>query len=112
MHFATHILNGITFVTPDAARLDASTAPALREMLVGCLDAGAQSVVLDLTGVTFLDSSALGALIAAAKRAGRNGPFAVCGVQPAVARLFALTHMDRVFTVHPSKAEALARSTA
>lgn len=112
MHFATQIENAVTFVTPDATRLDASTAPALREMLIGCLDAGAHRLVLDLTGVTFLDSSALGSLIAAAKRAGRGGAFSVCGVQPAVARLFALTHMDRVFTVHPSKPEALARLTA
>lgn len=112
MQFSTQTHRATTLVTPDATRLDASTAPALRDMLLGCLDAGAQDLVLDLTGVTFLDSSALGALIAAAKRAGRNGPFSVCGVQPAVARLFALTHMDRVFKVHPSKAEALARSTA
>lgn len=111
MLFHTRTERGITIVTPAATvtRLDAHTAPALRDALLGCIDAGAQSLILDLSAVTFLDSSALGALIAAAKRAGTVGHFGVAGLLPAVARLFALTHMDRVFTLHPSTAEAIAR---
>lgn len=112
MLYDTRTEHGITIVTPSVSRLDASTAPALRQALIGSIDAGSTQLVLDLSGVAFLDSSALGALIATAKRIRADGHFGVSGVQPAVARLFALTHMDRVFTLYPSKTEAIARLTA
>lgn len=112
MRFDFHTDNGVTIVVPVGTRLDANTAPSLREALIGRIEAGAHSLLLDLSDIGFLDSSALGALIATAKRAGRVGHFGVAGVQPAVARLFALTHMDRVFTIHPSTAEAIARLSA
>ncbi len=112
MNYETRTDQGITLLVPDVTRLDASTANALREALIGQLGTGAEKLVLDLSGVSFLDSSALGALIAAAKRVGPSGHFGVAGTQPAVARLFALTHMDRVFTLYPSTAEAIARLSA
>ncbi len=112
MHYETRSEQGVTIVTPAVSRLDASTAPALRDALASRIEAGAHCLILDLSGVAFLDSSALGALIATAKRVGPLGHFGVAGTLPAVARLFALTHMDRVFALHPSTAEAIARLTA
>lgn len=98
---------GVLVLTPDAARLDASTATTFRETLLSHIDNGARSLVLDLSGVGFVDSSALGALISAVKRMGPLGTLAIAGVQPAVARLFAITRMDRVFALHPGTAEAI-----
>lgn len=112
MQIDFQITDGVTLATPDATRLDASTSADLRSALTGRIEAGAHTLILDLSGVSFLDSSALGALIATAKRIGPLGHFGVAGTQPAVARLFALTHMNRVFTLHPSTAEAIARLTA
>ncbi len=112
MLFDARTQSGVTIVTPAATRLDAATAPALRDTLLGRIEQGAHLLLLDLSGVAFLDSSALGALIATAKRMGPLGRFGVSGVQPAVARLFALTHMDRVFSIHPSTEAALSRLTA
>lgn len=111
MTYATHTDQGIVIVTPGLPRLDASAAADLRAALLAPLDTGASALVLDLTQVGFLDSSALGAMIAGAKRC-RPGRFAVAGVQPAVAKLFALTHMDRVFALHPSPGDAIAHFIA
>lgn len=100
---------GVLILTPEAQRLDASNAAVFREQLIGFIDAGAGgAMVLDLSGVKFVDSSALGSLIAAVKRLGPLGKLAIAGVQPAVARLFAVTRMDRVFALHPDTAGAVA----
>jgi anti-sigma B factor antagonist len=83
-------------------RLDAARAPALREELLRLIDAGHSQIVLDLSATDFLDSSGLGALVSAVKRMGSKGTFAIAGANGAVARLFTLTRMDRVFALHPS----------
>ena len=88
-------------------RLDASTAPALREALIERIAKGHQSIIIDLGDVGFMDSSALGALIAAVKKLGPVGTIAVAAMRRPVARLFSVTKMDRVFSVHPTVADAV-----
>lgn len=109
MTFSTRNEKDVVIVETTFPRLDASLAPALRAALLDPVEAGATALLLDLSQVSFLDSSALGALIAAAKRLAPTRGFAVAGVQPAVARLFDLTHMERVFSIHPDTDAALAR---
>lgn len=89
-------------------RLDAGAAPALREALLRHIEAGQDRIVVDLSACEFMDSSGLGALVTAAKRVGPRGTIAVAGAGGAVARLFALTRMDRVFALHPTADAALA----
>lgn len=88
-------------------RLDASTAPALREALIERIAKGHQSIIIDLSDVGFMDSSALGALIAAVKKLGPVGTIAVAAMRTPVARLFSVTKMDRVFSVHATVADAV-----
>ena len=90
-------------------RLDAARAPALREELLRQIDAGHSQIVLDLSKTEFLDSSGLGALVSAMKRLGSRGTLAIAGAHGAVARLFSLTRMDRVFALHPSTEAAIAQ---
>lgn len=71
----------IEVIDPEAAdrqvrvrgELDMSTAPDLSAALVRAGEAGAGTITLDLSGVTFLDSSAIGALIAAGQDLGAAG---------------------------------------
>jgi anti-sigma B factor antagonist len=53
--------------------IDSSSAPVFRKHIETVLDAGATEVVLDLTGVTFLDSAGLCVLAAAHRRAAAQG---------------------------------------
>ncbi len=99
--------SGICVLRPKQPRLDAGTAPALREELIQRINQGERSIVLDLGEVTFMDSSALGALIAAAKLLGPTGTLAVAALAPPVAKLFNLTRMDRVFAVNASVPDAI-----
>jgi anti-sigma B factor antagonist len=107
MKFTEDNSGGVTIVRPTHARLDASTAPALREVLIERISKGERTIILDLRDVTFMDSSALGALIAAAKRLGPTGTIAVAGLAAPVAKLFAVTRMDRVFSVNASVQDAI-----
>ena len=58
--------------------------------------------MLDLSAVTFVDSSGLGAIVAAMKQVGAPQRLELAGLTRNVAKVFALTRMDRVFTIHDS----------
>ena len=56
-----------------AGEIDSTSAPVLRERLDGILDSGAPEFVVDLVGVTFLDSAGLCVLAATHRRATAQG---------------------------------------
>ena len=78
-----------------SGELDMATAPAAREALHSAQHTKAAQVVVDLRGLTFLDSTGLGVLIAA-DLAGRDGHVKASFVRgnPTVHRVFELTKMD------------------
>ena len=90
-----------------SGEVDVYAAPGLREGLGELLSTG-QSVVVDLTGVGFLDSTGLGALVAARTTAAEHGarlPL-VCTHQR-ILKLFTITGLDGVFSIHDSIDSAL-----
>ena len=81
-----------------SGELDISTAGALQHALEGLLDAGTERVEVDLSGVVFMDSSALSALVGAHERAGRHDQrLALVRPSPACAKVLGITGLDRVF---------------
>jgi anti-anti-sigma factor len=92
---------------------DLAAAPSLRERLTEAITAGARGVVLDMTEVTFVDSSVLRELLRAEAEMRSDGvPLVVAALRPAVARLLELTHTAGLLTVAPTVAEALQRAAA
>jgi anti-sigma B factor antagonist len=80
--------------------IDLFTAPELDE-IIGTLagDDAVRRVVVDLAGVTFLDSTGLHALVTRARSAEQDGfDFAVSRPSAKVRRLFVLTGMDQVLS--------------
>jgi anti-sigma B factor antagonist len=89
--------------------IDVYTAPGLRERLVELVQAGTSRVIVDLTAVSFVDSTGLGVLVSGLKRcreAGGDLPLVV--VQPQILKVFEITGLTAVFTIRPTVAEALA----
>ncbi len=87
--------------------LDAFTVGQFREVLTEL--GGSQRLLIDLSGVPFLDSAGLGALIGGVRRAREaGGDVAVYGARPAVARLLHTTGFDRVASVSDSEITAAA----
>ena len=90
--------------------LDIAAAPALRDLLAGL--AGARAVVLDMTEVTFVDSSALRELLRADAGLRADGvPLVLAGLHKPVDRLLELTRTTGVLATEPSVAAAVRRLT-
>ena len=92
--------------------IDVATGPELRRRLIQLVDEGVRHVVLDLSTVPFLDSSALGVFVTGLKRlriAGGTMRLAAC--QPPVRAVLKITSLDRVFFLYPSVEAALADET-
>lgn len=97
-------------VTVAESRIDAAIAIQFKDALRAAAGEDAPRVVLDLTAVSFLDSSGLGALVATMKLLGADRRLELAGLHENVARVFKLTRMDTVFTIHANVAEAFGPS--
>ncbi|MFC9328673.1 STAS domain-containing protein [Kitasatospora sp. NPDC057015] len=93
-----------------AGDLDFHSASRARSVLLGQdLDPG-QLLVVDLTALTFCDSTGITLLVAARNHAlSRRADIALAGVPAGVARIFDVTGLTRVFATHPTVGDAVAR---
>ena len=88
-------------------RIDAATAIQFKERMRDVTKDGPARVVLDLARVQFLDSSGLGAIVAVKKLLGPDRVLELSSLTPTVEKVFRLTRMDSVFTIHDSVPGAL-----
>ncbi len=102
------VVDGVTVVTVEG-EMDVYTSPTLRDRLSALLDDGTSTVVVDLSAVTFLDSTGIGTLVGALKRAEeQGGGLPVVCPQDRLLKLFRITGLDGVFTIRDTVAEAVA----
>lgn len=88
-------------------RIDAAVAIEFKDAMRASTDGGSDTVVLDLSEVQFIDSSGLGAIVAAMKHMGQSRTLALAGLTPTVEKVFRLTRMDSVFSVFSTLDSAL-----
>jgi anti-sigma B factor antagonist len=97
---------GLVSVTGE---LDLTTAPRVRTALMEAIGAGGKDLVVNLVGVTFLDSTALGVLVAGLKRAREaGGDLRLVATSSHILRMLAITRLDCVFSVYADVASARA----
>ena len=89
--------------------LDLGSTPTLVEQLDRAIADGAPAVLVDLCDVSFMDSTGLNGLVAARRRLQRTGTRLALACPPdgEIAKVFALTTLDRVFEVYEDRASAL-----
>ena len=88
--------------------LDVYTAPVLEESLGELIDGGNRELVVDLTEVTFMDSTGLGLLIKALKWVREHdGSLRIVANTEKVLKVFRVTGLDGVLSLHASRAEAI-----
>ncbi|MDP9294788.1 MAG: STAS domain-containing protein [Actinomycetota bacterium] len=92
-----------------SGELDIATAPGLRERLDAAIDSGVKRLVLDLSGVSFLDSVALAVIVNANRRLGDEGRMIVI-VEPQtyVMLVFECSGLPRVLELAETREEAIA----
>lgn len=81
--------------------IDVETARTLRAHIVDRFSEPAPRVVVDLSGVDFMDSSGLGALVSGWQLTRDDGTFRIAGANPVVQRVLSITGMEEVFSLYP-----------
>ncbi|MFC8226273.1 STAS domain-containing protein [Streptomyces sp. NPDC057287] len=117
-HIDVPYTDGALAVIELSGEFDITTAPAVRSRALDLITAGQPDLVADLSGVTFCDSSGLGALIGiwrCAKDVG--GSLTLAAIPDRLGRLLNVTGMDTLLPAYPSTGAALVarggnRSTA
>lgn len=92
----------VMVVTANASRIDASVAIQFKDQMRELTADGPPTIILDMTQVDFIDSSGLGAVVAAMKLVGSDRKLELAHLTPTVAKVFKLTRMDGIFVIHDS----------
>lgn len=103
------VSDGGAVVVVATGEVDMLTAPTLSEALGTAADqAAAGVVVLDCAGVSFLDSTGLGAIAGAHQKITDNGgTLRLAALRPHVTRVLQITGLAEHWELYPSRAEAL-----
>lgn len=99
--------NGVWLVTAQGPRLDAAGVLSFKDRFREAVSGAQGRVILDLSLVNFLDSSGLGAIVAVRRFLAEGVALELAALTPAVQRVFRLTRMDSVFTIHPALPDGL-----
>jgi anti-sigma B factor antagonist len=104
--------HGVWEVVVVAGELDAETVPALSEHLERAVSGPARQadrIVLDLAELKFMDSTGLALMVDWHRRLDAvGGRFRLASMRPAVHKLFRLTDLTAVMSIHGTVGEATA----
>ena len=101
-------LDPATTVIAVHGELHLSTAPEFSRRLNAAIADGKTAVVLDLSGVSFIDSTGLSVLLNALRRVTRrHGRMALVITNPTVLRLFEITRLDSTFDIRETLEDAV-----
>ncbi len=102
-------MKGRTLIVRLTGELDHHTADSLRTAIEKELDRDvASSVLLNLQGLTFMDSSGLGVILGRYRRLSQmGGQMAACCLNQQVKRVFELSGLTRIMGIYPTEQLAL-----
>jgi anti-sigma B factor antagonist len=88
--------------------IDVYTAPKLRDKVTELVGEGHYNLVIDMENVEFLDSTGLGVLVGGLKKVrSHDGSMEIVCNQDRLLKIFRITGLAKVFTIHDSEAAAL-----
>ena len=104
----TEQLRDDSYVISLAGEVDLYTAPEFKQQLLEVIGQGGKNVIVDFTDTTFIDSTTLGVLVGGVKRLRSNdGQLSLVCSDRNITKIFEITGLDRVFTIYPSRDEAV-----
>jgi anti-sigma B factor antagonist len=105
----TEQLSQNAYVVSLAGEVDLYTAPEFKQQLLEVISQGAKTVIVDFTNTTFIDSTTLGVLVGGVKRLRTNdGQLTLVCSDRNITKIFEITGLDRVFSIYPTREEAVA----
>jgi anti-sigma B factor antagonist len=106
----TEQLSDDAFVIALRGEVDLYTAPEFKQQLLEVIGQGGKQVVVDFSDTTFIDSTTLGVLVGGVKRLRSNeGQLSLVCSDRNITKIFEITGLDRVFTIYPTRGEAVAK---
>ena len=112
MDLKTRKLGDWKVLTPGETRLDAYVAEGFKKALAEAISDGTKCLIMDLSGVEFMDSSGLGALVYCRQRIAEGGQIVIAGAQQEVATIMRLTRLDKVFLLVDAPEDVLEKATS
>ncbi|MFT4150031.1 MAG: STAS domain-containing protein [Paracoccaceae bacterium] len=100
MNISSENRGGLLVANVREDRIDAASAIRFKDRMREIAQMPGNPVILDMSRVGFLDSSGLGAVVAVMKMLGPDRRLELSGLTPNVMKVFRLTRMDSVFTLH------------
>ena len=98
---------GGALVASFVGEVDLQHSPTARQVLLDCIGRG-KKVLVDLSGVEYIDSSGVASLVEAFHQARDKGlEFALVAVNDSPRRVLELSRLDKVFTIHETLADGL-----
>ena len=99
---ATEEVEGATIIAV-GGEIDVYTAPRLRDKITELVADGVYSLIIDMEGVEFLDSTGLGVLVGGLKRVrSHDGDLALVCTQRRILKVLEITGLTKVFAIHDS----------
>jgi anti-sigma B factor antagonist len=109
----TQSLDERTSVISLEGEVDVYTAPQLKQQIIDMLDNNITNIIVDITNVEYLDSTALGVLIGGLKRLReRDGVLDLICPNPRIRRIFEITGLDKIFDIYSTRDDALSKDRA
>ena len=103
-------VDGVTVVALDGRIVLGEESNALREKIKSMVAEGKKKIVLNMDGVTFIDSAGLGTLVAAHHSAKAQGAsLRLCHLGTKFQEVLQITKLMTIFDVYNTEAEAVAR---
>lgn len=110
MHLTITTAGDPQVIRVEEGRIDSAIAIQFKDAVRAAVSADAARVVLDLGRVEFIDSSGLGAIVAAMKGMAQGQQLDLAALRPMVDKVFRMTRMDTIFVIYDSVEAACSNS--
>jgi anti-sigma B factor antagonist len=92
--------------------VDLYSSPEVRKVIIGLAEKKTPVIMVDLSHVSYMDSSGVATLVEGLQQAGKyKGKFKLFGLHMPVREVFELSRLDKVFEIYPNE-DAAFRSLA
>src|SRR6188474_3904485 len=109
----TEPIGGDAYVSAHTGEVDLYMGPEFKQRLLDVIGKGAKNVIVDFSDTTFIDSTTLGVLVGGVKRLRTNdGQLSLVCSDRNITKIFEITGLDRVFTIHPTREAAVGTGSA
>ncbi|MBP1655386.1 MAG: Anti-anti-sigma regulatory factor [Bacteroidetes bacterium] len=100
--------NGIGLIEAKGSIVGGDETVQLRQAIAGFADREYQKLIIDLSGVTYINSTGIGVLVSAHTTYSKKGwHVKIAGVNKNISNIFVITKLTLVFEVHDTREEAI-----